>query len=257
MQQRSLFAVSPALDVSIADISVKYNNAKGYDVHGCLDPTKVSQNKYYAQVQYAIRNSGDAAFVTPAGFINFAACSTPAILNFLNLKIEGGIDGSGNPYPTIELSRFATCVFDDSNTADAGSCGSGQILSQSFGIISQGGSYGVSKTVRVKFPLTAEQFSALSNSVPSTLTFTLSVNKAISPNGAAGVVTSVDGSKLNTVNWQATGLGTSLQLFTRPPSASPTTATPSFAVTAMPTPSPIAAPTYVPFVPGIICDNIM
>ena len=196
MQKRSLFAVSPALDVSIADISIKYNNAKGYDVHGCLDSTKSSQSKYYAQVQYAVSNSGDAAFIAPAGFINFAACSTPAILNFLDLKIEGGLDGSGNLYPTIELNRFATCVFDDSNTADAGSCGSGQKPSQSFGIISQGGSYGISKTVSVKFPLTAEQFNALSNSVPSTLTFSLSVNKAISPNGATGVVASVDGSKL-------------------------------------------------------------
>jgi hypothetical protein len=123
--QRSLSTLSPALDVTIADISVKFNNAKGYDVHGCLDATKAVQNKYYADVQYAIRNSGGADFLAPSDFVNYAACGTPAINNFLALKIEGGLDGTGKLYPTIKLSRFATCVIDDSNTADAGLCVAG------------------------------------------------------------------------------------------------------------------------------------
>ena len=125
VHQRSLSTLSPALDVTIADISVKLNNAKGYDIHGCLDPTKAVQSKYYAEVQYAIRNSGNADFLAPSDFVNYAACGTPAINNFLALKIEGGLDGTGKLYPTIKLSRFATCVIDDSNTADAGLCVAG------------------------------------------------------------------------------------------------------------------------------------
>ena len=221
LHQRSLLVSSPgpALDVTIVDISVKYNNAKGYDLHGCLDLSKDTKSKYYAQVQYEIRNSGDADFISPSESINYAACGTPAIFNFLNLKIEGGRDGD-NSYPAIDLSRFATCVIDDSNTTEAGTCVSGGPTTdftlkptKSYGII-QGGSYGVTKTVSVKFSLTTEQFNALSNSLPSTLTFTLSVNKDISPNGAAGVITAVDGSKLKaTTTWQAMGQGASVQLF--------------------------------------------
>eukprot|EP01036_Dinobryon_divergens_P061773 gene61773-biopygen27032 len=196
---------------ALLDITIKYNNAKGYNVHGCLDPSKLTQSKYYAQVQYEIRNRGDADFIAPAGFVTYAACGTPAIWKFLTLKIEGGRDSSGNLYSAIELSRFATCVIDDSNTVDAASCVPGG-PSTNFALkpvrslgISQGGSYGVSKKVSVKFPLTAEQFNALRNSLPSDLTFTLSVNKDISPNATAGVVTAVDGSKLKDVTtWQAT-----------------------------------------------------
>ena len=279
MRQRSLLVSSPALDVSIVDISVKYNNAKGYDTHGCLDPSKDSQSKYYAQVQYEIRNSGDAGFIAPSDFINYAACGTPAILNFLNLKIEGGRDDSDNPYPAIKLSRFATCVIDDSNTMDAGTCVSGGPTTdftlkptKSYGII-QGGSYGVTKTVSAKFSLTTEQFNALSNSLPSTLTFTLSVNKDISPSGAAGVITAVDGSKLKAVTtWNAAGQGTSVLLFIRPPSAAPTTApsiepsaAPSIVPSAPPTTTRTAAPSAVPStaitaLPSsspITCDKIM
>jgi hypothetical protein len=261
---------------------VKYNNVKGYNVHGCLDPNKATQSKYSVQVQYEIRNSGDAGFIAPSRFVNYAACGTPAILNFLSLTIEGGRDSSGNLYPTIELSSFATCVIDDGNTADAAACvSSGPTTdfavkpSQSYGI-SQGGSYGVSKTVRVKFPLSTELFNALRNSAPATLTFTLSVNKAISPNGAAGVVAAVDGSKLKEATWQAMGQGTSVPLFIRPPSAAPSTtpialpttapeAVPSTAPTTMPTTAPTAipstmpttAPTDFPSGSSIICDNIM
>ncbi len=135
------------MDVTIADISVKYNNAKGYDADGCMDPSKVTQSKYFAQVQYEIRNSGDADFIAPAESVHYAACGTPAILKFLLLKIEGGRDSSANPYPTIELSSFATCVIDDGNTADADACVSTGATtdftlkpSQSFIIIIQGGS---------------------------------------------------------------------------------------------------------------------
>jgi len=259
LHQRSLLAFSPALDVTIADISVKYNNVNGYNVHGCLDPDKPTKSKYSVQVQYEIRNSGDAGFIAPSRFVNYAACGTPAILNFLSLTIEGARDSSGNLYPTIELSSFATCVIDDDNTADAAACvSSGPTTdfavkpSQSYGI-SQGGSYGVSKTVRVKFPLSTEVFNALSNSAPATLTFTLSVNEAISPNGAAGVVAAVDGSKLKEATWQATGQGTSVPLFIRPPSAAPSTApialpttAPSALRTTTPTTVPTTAPTYVP-----------
>ena len=280
-EKRSLLTDSPTLDVTITDISVKFNNAKGYDIHGCLDTSKATQSKYYAQVQYEIRNSGDAGFVAPSGSVDYAACGTPAILNFLALTIEGGRDGSGNSYPAIELSRFATCVIDDSNTADAGSCVAGgssinfaQKPSQSYGI-NQGGSYGVSKTVYAKFPLTAEQFNALSNSAQSTLTFTLSVNKYISPNGAAGVVAAVDGSKLKDATWAASGQGTSVLLFIRPPSAPPTTAptavpsfiatntpvavptiSPTIELTTVPSAAPSASPTTAPSgVPSIVATN--
>ena len=85
--------------------------------------------------------------------------------------------------------------------------------------IQQGGSYGVSKTARGRFPLSVEQFNAIKNSAPSTLTFTLSVNKFIAAYGAAGVVTAVDGSNLKVVTWEASGQGTSR----RTPSAAPTT----------------------------------
>ena len=213
---------SPVLDVTITDISVEYKNAKSYDIHGCLnsDQTASPESKYYANVQYSIRNHGDVDFVAPFGFVDYAACGTPAILGFLDLKIEGGIDGSGNSYPAIELNRFATCVIDDSNTADAAACVAGGVStdfttkpsSPSMGI-KQGGSYGVSKTVHARFPLTAEQFNALKNSLASTLKFTLSVNKYISPDGAAGVLTEVDGSKLKDVTWVATGQGTSSELY--------------------------------------------
>jgi len=68
--------------------------------------------------------------------------------------------------------------------------------------IQQGGSYGVSKTAHARFALSAEQFNAIKNSSPATLTFTLSVNKFIAAYGAAGVVvTAVDGSKLKDVTW--------------------------------------------------------
>ena len=174
------------------------------------------QVQYFANVQYAIRNSGDSDFIAPSGFVDYATYETPAVLGFLELKIIGGLDGSGNAYPKIGLNIFATCVIDDNNTADAESCVpdiSQKPSSLSMGI-KQGGSYGISKTVQAKFPLTAEQFNALSNSAPAGLTFTLSVNKYISPDGAAGVVTAVDGSKLKaTTTWQATGQGASVQLF--------------------------------------------
>ena len=229
--KKSLLASFPALDVTIVDISVKFHNVKVYDIHGCHDPNnKALQSKYFAEVHYEIRNSGDAGFVAPSGFVDYANCGTPAILNFLTLKIEGGRDSFGNSYPAIELSRFATCVVDDSNSADADSCVSGGPTtdftvkpSQVYGI-NQAGSYGVLKAVFVKFSLTVEEFNALSNSLSSTLTFTLSVNKAISPYGAAGVVTVEDGSKLKEATWEATGKGTSVLLFIRPPSAAPTTA---------------------------------
>ena len=91
--EKSLLASNPALDVSIVDISVKFNNVKGYDIHGCLDPNnKALQSKYFAEVHYEIRNSGDAGFVAPSGFVDYSNCGTPAILNFLTLKIEGGRD---------------------------------------------------------------------------------------------------------------------------------------------------------------------
>lgn len=136
------------------------------------------------------------------------------------------------------MSRFAACVFDDSNTAAASSCIAGGSSTDftkkpsqtSLGIINQGGTYGVSKTVKVKFPLASEHLTALISSAQSSLTFTLSVNKDISPNGAAGIITAVDGSKLKEVNWQATGQGTYVSLF---------------AIIALPSGS------------SIICDNVM
>ena len=65
----------------------------------------------------------------------------------------------------------------------------------------------------MKFPLTFDQFNALKNSLASTMKFTLSVNKFISPNGAAGVISAVDGSKLKDITWDATGQGTVTQLY--------------------------------------------
>ena len=186
-------------------------------MHGCLnsDQTASPESKYYANVQYSIKNNGNSDFVAPSGFVDYAACGTPAILGFLDLKIEGGIDGSGNSYPAIELNRFATCVIDDSSAADGLTCVTGgpstdftQKPSSPSMSIQQYGSYGVYYTVNARFPLSTEQFNALKNSLASTLTFTLSVNKYISPDGAAGVVAAVDGSKLKDVTWVATGQGT-------------------------------------------------
>ena len=224
---------------------MEYKNAKSYDIHGCLntDQTGPPASKYYANVKYSIRNHGVDDFIAPSGFVDHAACGTSAILSFLDLIIEGGLDPSGNAYG-IELNRFAACVIDDSNAADAAACVAGgpstdfttKPSSPSMGI-QQGGSYGVSKTVHARFPLTADQFNALKNSLASTLKFTLSVNKYISPDGAAGVATAVDGSQLKDVTWEASGQGTFKQIYSAP------TAAP----TALPTVSPST----------IVCDNTM
>jgi hypothetical protein len=123
----------------------------------------------------------------------------------------------------------------------------------------------------VRFPLKAEQFYAIKNSSPSTLTFTLSVNKFIAAYGAAGVVTAVDGSKLKDVTWEAAGQGTSSQLFVRTetaaPSALPTTAPSALPTTApselLPTTVPSAlattSPSAAPTTQGatIVCDNAL
>ena len=106
LHQRSLLEASPALDITIADILIKFNNVKGYDVNGCLDSNKATQSKYYAEVQYAIKNSGDAVFVAPSEFVNYAACGTPAILNFLALKIEGGRNSDESPYCARREGEF-------------------------------------------------------------------------------------------------------------------------------------------------------
>ena len=208
------------MDVTIADISVDYTNAKAYDVHGCpLDTaTPETVSKYYLNIQYALTNDGESDFNAPTGFIDHAACGTPAIQGFLVLGIEGGIDPDGNPFP-IQLNRYATCVIDDSDADSAAACVStgpstnfAQKPSQSMGI-KQGGSYGVSKKARVRFPLTNEQFYALRNSAASSLEFTLSVNNFIS-DGTARVASSVDGTKLLGVTWDATNQGTSVDLST-------------------------------------------
>ena len=104
--------------------------------------------------------------------------------------------------------------------------------------IQQGGSYGVSKTAHTRFALSVEQFNAIKNSSPATLTFTLSVNKFIAAYGAAGVVTAVDGSNLKDVTWEASGQGTTSQIFVR-------------TVTAAPSAAPTTQGT------AIVCDNTM
>ena len=232
---------SPALDVTVFEISIEYKNTKAYNANGCLNPAVTTiQSKYYANVRYSISNSGDAAFVAPAGVVGYTACGTPSILGFLDLKIEG-LGTATAPYPAIELNRFAPCVIDDSSTAACSAGGPTTVFnqkpSQSMGI-QQGGSYGVSKTARARFPLSAEQFNAIKNSAPATLTFTLSVNKVIAADGAAGVVAAVDGSTLKDVTWEASGQGTTKQLFLR-------------AVTAAPSAAPTTQGT------AIVCDNTM
>ena len=145
--QRALRTSSPILNVSITDISVQYNIVNGYDVHGCPDTSQQLQSKYYADIKYKLTNDGDADFVAPAESVSYAACGTPAILGFFDLKIEGGIDASnGQAFPII-LHRFATCVIDDSDTAAAATCVSGgpstdftHLPSQSM-VIKKGGSF--------------------------------------------------------------------------------------------------------------------
>ena len=95
---------------------MQFNEAKGYDSHGCLDSTKIPQESFFAKIQYSITNNGMGAFTSPSGFVGWTACYTPIIVQFLHLSIQGGKDGGGNAYP-IELDRFATCVVDDSYTA--------------------------------------------------------------------------------------------------------------------------------------------
>ena len=217
--KRKLDGLESILGVTIADISVDYTNAKNYDSHGCEDTTTPgTTSKYYLNVQYAVTNQGTSDFTAPTGFIDHAACGTPAIQGFLVLDVQGGIDPNGDPFP-VHLNRFATCVIEDSDTTSAATCVSTgpttnfiQKPSQSMGI-KQGGSYGVSKAVRVRFPLTNDQFFALRNSAASTLTFTLSTNKFIS-DGVARVASSIDGSNLKDVTWEATGQGTSVGLST-------------------------------------------
>ena len=224
---RTLAAVSPALDVTVFEISIEYKNTKAYNANGCLNSAVTTlQTKYYANVRYSISNSGDAAFVAPPAVVGYTACGTPSILGFLDLKIEG-LGTATAPYPAIELNRFAPCVIDDSNTTACGAGGSNTTFNQkpslSMGIL-KGGSYGVSKTARARFPLTADQFNAIKNSAPATLTFTLSVNKFIAAYGAAGVVAAVDGSKLKDVTWEASVQGTTSQIFLRTVTAAPSTA---------------------------------
>ena len=110
--------------MTVNSIVIEYKTSKGYDAHGCLNPNQTPQSKYYANIQYSIRNSGPSDFNASSGFVGYAACGTPAILGFLDLKIEGGIEGGGNPYP-IMSNRFATCVIDDSSTTDAAACVAG------------------------------------------------------------------------------------------------------------------------------------
>ena len=176
-------------------ITVQKNQVNGYDINGCLDTAISPVDKYSAKIKYSIANTGAVAFEPSAGFVGRAACNTPAITTFLQLNINGGKDGSGNAYP-INLERFATCVIDDSDNSN--SCTSQGPQQRMF--INQGGSYGVSKDVVAKFPLTSEQYDALTRS--GSLTFTLSVNSAISL-GVPGVVSAIDGSQLSGITWKA------------------------------------------------------
>ena len=191
-----------SLDISLKKISVMYNQAKGFDKDGCLDATKLTTSNYYVKVQCSITNTGERAFVPPSSFLGWAACYTPAVLNFWRLSIQGGKDIDGNAVP-IELLKYATCVIDDSATANAASCipdtnpDDHKQKPQQELMISKGGSYGVSKTVEAKFLLSSDQYSALTLS--EGLTFSLSVNKNISP-GVAGVVSSVDGTQLQGID---------------------------------------------------------
>ena len=179
---------------------------KGYDAHGCLNSDQAPQDKYYANVQYSITNTGTENFTPPSGFVDWAACYTPAIIRFLHLNIQGAKDSSGNDV-TIDVDRFATCVVDDSDSADAATCvpntnPADQVAGpqQQMVIYKEGGKFGVSKTVTAKFPLTDAQYSALTYS--DSLTFTLSVNSDISP-GNPGLASGINGaSQLSGITWK-------------------------------------------------------
>lgn len=193
-QQRSLAVVSSTIDIAIDDISIELQDVQSYDVNGCVDPSGTNTEKYSADIFYSLQNVGDADFFAPSAFVDFAQCGTPAILNFLDLKIEGD-----NTFTAINLNRYATCVSDDSNSAACTAGGSTTNFaikpSPSSMVIKKGASYGISKKVHARFPLTLEQFNALKVSTSPTLKFTLSVNKYLA-DGATGVVSVTLGSKL-------------------------------------------------------------
>lgn len=248
ISQRALAITLSSLDVTVLKITVQYNQANGYDTHGCPKADQAQQDKYYAKFQYSITNNGEENFSPPSGFVGWAACYTPAIINFLHLNIQGAKDSSGNAVP-INVDRFATCVVDDSDTSCSQNTNPSDHLAGPLQplIISKGGSYGVSKTVYVKFPLTADQYNALSNSASTSLTFTLSVNSDISP-GTPGVVSAINGaSQLSGITWK-TGATyhDPIDLYTAPPSTAYPTTRPTVDPTTGPTAIPTTRPTVVP-----------
>ena len=188
----------PVLKTDILSMSVQYDEMPGYDSSGCLVPSQALQSKYYLKIQYQITNIG-GIFRTDTGIIvGTAACGTPAIMNFLHLNIAGSDSSDILP---IDLKRAATCVIDDSLESSwcHGSTNSQQLMI----INANGGTYGATKRVFVKFPLTTAQFNVLSGSGSSSITFTLSVNPDISGGGAAAVVSTVVGSQLSPVMWKS------------------------------------------------------
>ena len=188
-------------------ITLQYNPVNGYDTHGCLKADQAAQDKYFAVVQYSITNNGNEDFTPPSGFVGWEACYTPAIIRFLHLNIQGGKDSSNNAV-TIDVDRFATCVVDDNDSADAATCvpntnPADQVAGpQQQMVIYKSGHFGAFQTVTTKFPLTTDQFNALSNSGSASLTFTLSVNPDIAP-GNPGVASGIDGaSQLSGITWK-------------------------------------------------------
>ena len=146
-------AAQTSLDITLLKVTVSYKQVKGYDTNGCPDPNQTARDKYYVTLQYSITNSGVVDFIPPSRFVGWAACYTPAIFKFLHLKILGGKDVISNNAVAIDLETFATCIVDDSDSANSATCiPNTNSMAQQYGpqqkmVIFSKGFYGKSKPV--------------------------------------------------------------------------------------------------------------
>ncbi len=189
----------PKLVLDILDISISYGHIASYNkVTGCPADSDTAPEDFVAAtdqfnilIEVSIVNNGNVDFHPSSHFVGRAECTSLVIYKFYDLVFNGDY-----------LTKYGSCVVDDSNYIDKSSCptiistsGSAAlgILAQQF---SSNAGYGIKRSIVVKFPISNAQYVKLVTNSETPFQVTLSLNKEIVENTPVTLDITV-GDKLN------------------------------------------------------------